>query len=119
MSYRASKANFLPPPHKNEILKDPNTRQDSLQRYWIIQRRPEKQKHTWALFDSNQWSDNLRIGYCVYNNTPPQENDHITINEQHYIVQNVYATKKKSWTILNEKYNYHCPMHNCTWRTLC
>jgi len=100
MSYRASKRNFIPPPHKTNILNDSNARKDSLQRTWIIQKRPEKQTLQWALFDSAEWTDNHRIGYCVYNNTPPQENDRITINEQNYFVQNVYVTKKKSWTII-------------------
>ena len=103
MSYRASKANFLPPPHKNDILKDPDTRQDSLKRSWIIRQRPEKQTHTWALFDSAEWSDNLRIGYVVYNNTPPTENEIINIHDVTYQIQNVYATRKKSWTVILKK----------------
>jgi len=100
MSYRASKQSFLPPPHKTAIINHPNTRKDSLQRLWIIQKRPDAQTLTWGLFDSAEWSDNLRIGYCVYYDTPPQANDRIIVQDQHYIVQNVYVTKKKSWTII-------------------
>lgn len=102
--YRATKSNFLPPPKKHEINKSELAYFDGTNK-WLFDKdwhnKPDKYKN-WALFDSDQWSQNWVIAYVTFvrenESNLPQigESVVLTRDEEAFsmVVVNVFPTKR-------------------------
>ena len=102
--YRATKSNFLPPPKKHEINNSELAYYDGTNN-WLFDKdwhnKPDKFKN-WALFESDQWSQNWVIAYVSFarenESNLPQigESVVLTRDEEAFsmVVVNVFPTKR-------------------------
>ena len=102
--YRATKSNFLPPPKKHEINNSELAYYDGTNK-WLFDKdwhnKPDKFKN-WALFESDQWSQNWVIAYVSFarenESNLPQigESVVLTRDEEAFsmVVVNVFPTKR-------------------------
>ena len=102
--YRATKSNFLPPPKKHEINKSDLAYSDGTNK-WLFDKdwhdKPAKYKN-WALFDSDQWSQNWVIAYVSFvreneSNLPKRGETVILSRDEdvfNMVVVNVFPTKR-------------------------